>query len=44
MKEGKTKIPKGTKRVKNAVTGETKMWCAMCGKWGDHGSANHVKL
>jgi len=43
QKKTKTRIPDGTQRVWNVVTGETKIWCAMCGKWGDHGSAKHFE-
>lgn len=44
MKKGKTKIPDGTTSVRNAVTKDTKYWCAMCGKWGNHRSGGCPEL
>lgn len=38
MKQTRTQIPTGVTRVVNTATGEAKLWCDMCGKWGNHGS------
>jgi len=46
-KESRTTIPDGVTKygvVRNMATGEEKLWCAMCGKWGDHRSGGCSQL
>ena len=43
-KKTKRTIPEGVARVRNMATGEEKLWCAMCGKWGDHRSGGCLQL